>query len=116
MVLYHNKDFEFTFLILLFFVSSFCLFLCTDLISIFITLECLSLCSYVLIGLERKNKLNAITGIRYLILSTIPSSFFILGCIFLFEYYGTFVQKNLEILIEFNDVTNEVNNSFRTNL
>lgn len=116
MVLIHNKDFEFTFLILLFFISSFSLFLCTDLISIFVTLECISLSSYVLIGLERKNKLNAITGIRYLILSTIPSSFFILGCIFLYEYYGTFVQKNIEILIEFSDITLESNNYLKSNL
>lgn len=96
----YSKDFEFTFLILLFFISSLCLFFSTQFIEIFICLECISFCSYVLIGMERVNKLNAITGIRYLILSTIPSCLVILGGIFIYENYGSFILNNVELFLE----------------
>lgn len=105
----YSKDFEFTFLILLFFISSLCLFFSTQFIEVFICLECISFCSYVLIGMERVNKLNAITGIRYLILSTIPSCLVILGGIFIYENYGSFILNNVELFLEsFAPINNDV--------
>jgi NADH:ubiquinone oxidoreductase subunit 2 (subunit N) len=105
----YSKDFEFTFLILLFFISSLCLFFSTQFIEVFICLECISFCSYVLIGMERVNKLNAITGIRYLILSTIPSCLVILGGIFIYENYGSFILNNVELFLEsFAPISNNI--------
>jgi NADH:ubiquinone oxidoreductase subunit 2 (subunit N) len=70
-----------------------------DLIEIFIALECLSFCSYILISLERSKKLSSISGIRYLIISALPSALLILGIIFLYK-------KNISFNLKFIEITN----------
>jgi NADH:ubiquinone oxidoreductase subunit 2 (subunit N) len=68
-----------------------------DLIEVFIALECLSFCSYILISLERSKKLSSISGIRYLIISALPSALLILGIIFLYKQNVSFDLKFLEL-------------------
>jgi formate hydrogenlyase subunit 3/multisubunit Na+/H+ antiporter MnhD subunit len=63
-------------------------------------LECIGFCSYILIGFERLKKLSAICGIQYLIISSIPSSLFILSNIYIYQNYGTFIKINIELLLE----------------
>lgn len=94
-----NKDFEFSWLIFLFFLTSIFLFVSTQWMEVFLCLECIGLCSYVLIGIERLKKLSATSGIRYLIMSALPSSIFILGNIYLYENYGTLVKDNIGIFL-----------------
>ncbi|MCP4116577.1 MAG: hypothetical protein GY737_14450 [Desulfobacteraceae bacterium] len=69
-----------------------------DLIEIFIALECLSFCSYILISLERSKKLSSISGIRYLIISALPSALLILGIIFLYKQNVCFNLNFIESL------------------
>ena len=69
-----------------------------DLIEIFIALECLSFCSYILISLERSKKLSSISGIRYLIISALPSALLILGIIFLYKQNVSFDLNFIEKL------------------
>jgi len=68
-----------------------------DLIEIFIALECLSFCSYILISLERSKKLSSISGIRYLIISALPSALLILGIIFLYKQNVSFNLTFIEL-------------------
>jgi len=85
-----NKNFEFSWLLWLFLMSSIFLFLSKTFIQIFICLECISFCSYILISLERYRKLSAISGVRYLVISAIPSVFLILGLIFMYKDFTSF--------------------------
>lgn len=80
-----SKNFEFIWLLWLFFISSILLILSWNFIEIFICLECISFCSYILISLERFKKLSSTSGIRYLIISSIPSVFLLLGIILLYK-------------------------------
>lgn len=85
-----NKNFEFSWLLWLFLMASVFLFFSKTFIQIFICLECISFCSYILISLERYRKLSAISGVRYLVISAIPSVFLILGLIFMYKDFTTF--------------------------
>lgn len=99
-----NKNFEFIWLLWLFFISAILLFLSWTFIEVFICLECLSFCSYILISLERSKKLSSISGIRYLIISAIPSVFLLLGIILIYK-------KNISFDLNFLDfVINSSNN------
>ncbi len=93
-----NKNFEFIWLLWLFVISGL-LLLMTDfnLIEVFIALECLSFCSYILISLERSKKLSSISGIRYLIISALPSALLILGIIFLYKQNVSFDLTFIEL-------------------
>jgi len=68
-----------------------------NLIEVFIALECLSFCSYILISLERSKKLSSISGIRYLIISALPSALLILGIIFLYKQNVSFDLTFIEL-------------------
>jgi len=94
-----NRNFEFSWLALIFFLSSFLLIISFDFIEIFLCLECISLCSYILISFERLNKLSATSGIQYLILSSIPSALLILGIIYLYQNYGNIITNNIELFL-----------------
>ena len=114
-----NKNFEFSWLLWLFLLSSIFLFFSKTFIQIFICLECISFCSYILISLERYRKLSAISGVRYLVISAIPSVFLILGLIFMYKDFTSFdvdmiynlFQSNLNIkYIDFFEILNTNSN------
>jgi NADH:ubiquinone oxidoreductase subunit 2 (subunit N) len=70
-----------------------------DLISVILLLECISFSSYILVGFERKNKNSTTSALKYLILASVPSGFFILGVSLLYNLYGTFSQDYLFLLL-----------------
>lgn len=116
-----NKNFEFSWLLWLFLMASIFLFFSKTFIQIFICLECISFCSYILISLERYRKLSAISGVRYLVISAIPSVFLILGLIFMYKDFTSFdvdiiynlFQTNLNVkYIGLSEIFNSYYNEF----
>jgi len=97
--IYENSKMEFSLLIWFIYFSAICLISTTDFISIIILLECIAFSSYVLVGFERKNKFSTISGLKYLILASIPSGLFILGIGFLYQLFGTFSQINIQLIL-----------------
>lgn len=62
----------------------------TDFMSAFLALEAFSLTSYVLVGFLRNHKLSVHTGIKYLIISAVPTLFLVLGISVLYKSFGSF--------------------------
>lgn len=92
-----NARIEIPMLLFLVFTSGLFLISSNELIEIFILLECITFSAYVLVGFEKKNKLSSISGIRYLIIGSIPSSFLILGFCFFYQDFGSLFRDNIEI-------------------
>jgi hypothetical protein len=85
-----NKEIEFPMLILMGFLATLLLVGSTNLISVFISLECLAFLSYVLVAFERSNKLSVQAGVRYLFLGAVPTGLFVLGIVETYSFLGTF--------------------------
>lgn len=111
-----NKRIEFSTLIFLIFLASVFLLASTDFIEIFLALECISLSAFVLVSFEKKKKLSAVSGIRYLIISTIPASLFVLGLAFFYKDFGIFFKNNLEIILNSFFNYNNTLNDFLENI
>ena len=94
-----NMKIEYTLLVFYVYIGALLLITSLDFISIIILLECIAFSSYVLVGFERKNKFSTSAALKYLILASIPSGFFILGISILYNNYGSFYQDYLEILL-----------------
>ena len=94
-----NKKSEYSLILYLSFFVSNLLIISYDLIEIFLCLECISLCSYVLVGFERQNRLSALAGVRYIILGSFPAVVFILGVSLLYKNFGSFFKNNIEIIM-----------------
>jgi NADH:ubiquinone oxidoreductase subunit 2 (subunit N) len=90
---------EYTLLVFYIYIGSILLISSLDFISIIILLECIAFSSYILVGFERKNKFSTSSALKYLILASIPSGFFILGVSILYNNYGSFYQDYLELLL-----------------
>lgn len=95
-----NSKIEFALLTLFIYVAAVYLISSTDFISIIILLECITFSSYVLVGFERFNKFSTTAALKYLILASIPSGFFILGLALLYQNYGTFAQDYITLLTQ----------------
>jgi NADH:ubiquinone oxidoreductase subunit 2 (subunit N) len=95
-----NSKIEFALLTLFIYVAAVYLISSTDFISIIILLECITFSSYVLVGFERFNKFSTTAALKYLILASIPSGFFILGLALLYQNYGTFSQNYITLLTQ----------------
>jgi NADH:ubiquinone oxidoreductase subunit 2 (subunit N) len=95
-----NSKIEFALLTLFIYVAAVYLISSTDFISIIILLECITFSSYVLVGFERFNKFSTTAALKYLILASIPSGFFILGLALLYQNYGTFSQDYISLLTQ----------------
>ena len=94
-----NMKIEYTLLVFYIYIGSILLISSLDFISIIILLECIAFSSYILVGFERKNKFSTSSALKYLILASIPSGFFILGVSILYNNYGSFYQDYLELLL-----------------
>lgn len=94
-----NNKIEFLLLTLFIFLSSLLLLSFSDFICTLILLECITFSSYVLVGFERKNKFSSSSGIKYLILGSIPGGFFVLGVTLLYKTYGSFMFGNLDLCL-----------------
>ena len=102
------------YIILTFFIYLAGIFLVSskELIEIFILLECITFCAYVLVSFERKNKSSSISGIRYLIIGSIPSSFLILAFCFLYYDLGSLIRENIELNLNSFFLIENVSNFF----
>jgi NADH-quinone oxidoreductase subunit N len=104
-----NMKIEYILLVFYIYIGAILLLSSLDFISIIILLECIAFSSYILVGFERKNKFSTASALKYLILASIPSGFFILGISILYNNYGSFYMDYLELLLVAFDNTN-INN------
>ena len=83
------RNIDFSFYILLILISSFFLISSNDLLIIFISIELISLSSYILIGFNRNSFISIEGSLKYFILGGISTVFFALGIGFIYLVFGT---------------------------
>lgn len=104
-----NSSMEYGLLIILIQISAMLAINSENFMEIVLALECISLCSYILVGYERRNKFSAQAGIQYLILSSVVSVLLILGISIIYKCYGSFYKNHIEMLLQY-DSTNVYSN------
>ena len=100
-VLKFYKLTSFEFLIILTFNIFGLILLCSsyDLIIIFLSFELTALSSYFLVSLRKSFNYSIESGLKYLIIGTFSSSFFLLGSFLLYYYLGTLILVDIYLLI-----------------
>ena len=83
-----NNNFEYLFLLLFFLLSSFLFISSFDLISMYLSLEGISLTLYILIALNYINNASIEASIKYFFLGIISSSFIIYGISIIYGIFG----------------------------
>jgi len=96
---FENNKMEFLLLVVFIYIGAVWLINSQDFFHVLILLECIAFSSYILVGFERKNKFSSSSGIKYLILGSIPGGLFVLGITLLYKNYGSFVLSFLDLLI-----------------
>lgn len=88
------------FLILLLFAIIGLILLCStnDLLLAFLALELVSLTSYILASFRKNSKYSVESGIKYLIIGAISTSFFLLGTSFFYFFTGSALISDINIL------------------
>jgi NADH-quinone oxidoreductase subunit N len=91
---------SFEFLILFLFSIFGLIFLCSsnDLILVFLSIELISLPSYLLASFKKTSSYSVESGIKYLIIGAISSSFFLLGTSFFYYYTASLLLSDFKIL------------------
>lgn len=84
-----NRSFEYFALILSATLASMCLVSSNDFLSMFVSLEFLSACCYLLCAFSR-NKLAKEAGLKYLIIGSVASAVMLLGVSYLYGVSGSF--------------------------
>lgn len=90
-IIYSSKkdyNWKFYFLINLLLSDLTCLFLANDLFNIYVTLELMSLISYLLISIELKNR-QIWSSLKYMILSAISFNIYLVATAMIYHQYGT---------------------------
>jgi len=98
-IIYSSKkkhDWNFYFLINLLLSDLTCLFLANDLFNIYVTLELMSLISYLLISIELKNR-QIWSSLKYMILSAVSFNIYLVATAMLYNQHGTL---NISLLSE----------------
>lgn len=95
------KLIAFEYLLFLLFSVLALLLLCSsnDLLIGFLSIELVSLSSYILSAFKKMSSYSAKAGIKYLIIGAIASSFFLLGCSFLYACSGTVNIINFWLIV-----------------
>lgn len=101
------NDIEFFSLIFLIILSSCLLISAYDLISVYLVLEMQSLCFYAIASFKRNSAASVESGLKYFILGSVASCFFLLGASILYGCFGTLNLIDLIYLFSFN-----LNNDF----
>ena len=93
----------FEFFIFYFFslLSSLLLLNCSDLISFYLVIEIQALSFYILASIKRNSSFSTEAGLKYFIIGSLSSAFFLLGSFFIYLCLGTLNFKNIEILLSF---------------
>jgi len=87
-------------LLMLFSVAGMVFFLsASDFIVLYLAMELISLCFYVLAASDRNNIKSVEAGIKYFILGSFSSSLFLLGVSFIYCFFGTIDFNILQILL-----------------
>lgn len=96
------NNFEFLFIVVN--CTYVCIFLIntTDFFTIFILLEILSICLYVLAAFNRRYLYSIEAALKYFILGSFSSSLILLGIIFLYGFTGFFSFEDIYILFMYN--------------
>jgi NADH-quinone oxidoreductase subunit N len=96
------NDVEYFSLIFLIILSSCLLVSAYDLISIYLVLEMQSLCFYAIASFKRNSAASVEAGLKYFILGSVASCFFLLGASILYGCFGTLNLMDLIYLFSFN--------------
>ena len=90
----------FEFLLLLLFAILGLIFICSsgDLVLTFLSIELVSLVSYLLTGFRKKSISSVESSIKYLIVGAVSSSFFVFGVSFIYLFTGSFLLSDYTIL------------------
>ena len=91
----------FEYLLLLLLASLGLILLCSanDFILIFLAIELISLSSYLLASFRKLSSYSIESGIKYLVIGAVSSSFFLLGCSFVYAYTGSITLADLKFLL-----------------
>ena len=86
-----HKLTSFEYLLILLFAVLGLLLLCSsnDLLTAYLSIELISLSSYVLAAFKKTSSYSAEAGVKYLVTGAISSAFFLLGSSFMYAYSGT---------------------------
>jgi NADH-quinone oxidoreductase subunit N len=86
-----NKLSSFEYLLILLFAVLGLMLLCSsnDLLTAYLSIELVSLSSYVLAAFRKTSSYSAEAGVKYLVTGAISSAFFLLGSSFMYAYSGT---------------------------
>merc|ERR1712226_285956 len=92
---------SFEYLILLGFATLGLILLCSanDFITVFLSIELISLCSYFIASFRKFSSYSLQSGIKYLIVGAISSGFFLLGSSFLYAYTGSVCFIDIKFLL-----------------
>lgn len=96
------NDIEFFSLIFLIILSSCLLISAYDLISIYLALEMQSLCFYAITSFKKNSASSVEAGLKYFIIGSVASCFFLLGASLLYGCLGTLNLMDLIFLFSFN--------------
>jgi len=90
-IIYSSKkdhSWKFYFILNLLLSDLTCLFLANDLFNIYVTLELMSLISYLLISIELKNR-QIWSSLKYMVLSAVSFNFYLVATAMIYHDYGT---------------------------
>jgi len=96
------NDIEFFSLIFLIILSSCLLISAYDLISVYLALEMQSLCFYAITSFKKNSASSVEAGLKYFIIGSVASCFFLLGASLLYGCLGTLNLMDLIFLFSFN--------------
>lgn len=97
---FKNSILTFELIILLFFAILGLIFICSsgDFVLIFLSIELVSLVSYLITGFRKKSIKSVESSLKYLIIGAIASSLFVLGVSFIYLFTGSFLMSDYTIL------------------
>ena len=81
----NSADMEFTILICFIVVGSLLVFKVHNFLDVILSLEVITLASYVLVSFEKKNRFSTYAGVQYFVLGSLPSGMLVLGSAMLYE-------------------------------
>jgi NADH-quinone oxidoreductase subunit N len=91
--------FEYVFLKMLAVLSLCFLVMVNDLLGMYIVIEILSLCLYILAGFKRNSAFSTEAGMKYFVLGCCASCFLLLGIAFVYAYVGSTNLQDIKCLI-----------------
>lgn len=91
----------FEYLLLLLFCALGLILLCSanDFVLIFLSIELISLTSYLLASFKKLSSYSLESGLKYLIVGAVSSSFFLLGSSFIYAYTGSITLIDIKFLL-----------------